>query len=187
MRRSLRSSTCRCARWRRTARTFSRNCECPRERSWSATRSSGGWSVTRPLGALGCRWRQALRRRLGRGAAGSAGLMVSGSQALTVVPPWEESIDSAPPKTSTRSRMPVKPNPPVCSSASKPRPSSEMRSRDARRRLNGDLTCLACACLATFVSASWTTGRRWPGARRRVRRVARRAPVARADRISRGR
>jgi two-component system response regulator NreC len=84
--------------------------------------------------------------------------LTSGSSALTAVPSSEDSIVSLPPATSTRSRMPVSPNPPVWRSTAKPRPSSATNtaSLPASPR-TVTVTCPARACLATFVSASWTT------------------------------
>ena len=81
----------------------------------------------------------------------------NGRTARTVVPDGPGTIVSRPPLRSTRSRMPAMPNPLVAASGSKPLPSSATSTsmRPLARAI--EIRALSArACLATFVSASWT-------------------------------
>jgi hypothetical protein len=93
-----------------------------------------------------------------------------GSSAWTLVPVAPLVILRVPPRTSTRSRSPLSPEPAV-SVRTPPRPSSttSMDSVSPSRRRDGS-TLRASACLMTLVSASaamkyavLSTGRRQPG------------------------
>ena len=85
------------------------------------------------------RRRRRHRRELGRGEGLAAGLRQArpaaawmGMTALTVLPrPGAESISRAPPKSSTRSRIPSRPKPSVLVAGSKPTPSSSTLTRIA--------------------------------------------------------
>ena len=126
-------------------------------RSPSAPRRPSRCRPPRRARAAGPSARPRDRRRRGRGCSRRAG-----PRRRSVVPePGADSTWSRPPRSATRSRMPTRPS---ASSrlalASKPRPSSSTTATTGSVfALQQDADVRRSACLTTFVSASWTTGR----------------------------